>query len=318
MTMTLVKHISFSRTAAWVPVAAAVIGLTAVVLHPDAEGTTFLSMLTNIRDNGVAEYLTVTIAVFALFWVGLHRWLQKRQLSRRRWPSGRQISRELLFSLCAQFIMLGVGIWVAFGNTAIAANVYTDIGDYGWAYLILLTFALFAIDDTVFYWTHRAMHHPRLFRAFHRVHHESTDPTPFTSYSFHPLEAVVQSLGGIVIIPLLMVVPWHPAALAVFGMGNLLFNLIGHLGYEVYPANWNRIPVLRWKNPALHHYLHHQMVGGNYALYFRWWDKWCGTEIPDFEARYDRIFAQSRSDEDAAPPSAKDGRKGRLLDTASV
>jgi len=44
--------------------------------------------------------------------------------------------------------------------------------------------------------------------------------------------------------------------------------------------------------------MHHQRVGGNYALYFRWWDRICGTEFKDFAARYDRLFA-------GTPPAAR-------------
>jgi Delta7-sterol 5-desaturase len=96
-----------------------------------------------------------------------------------------------------------------------------------------------------------------------------------------------------------MFLPWDTTALAVYGFGQIAFNLIGHLGYEVYPANWNQLLMRRWKTPGLHHYLHHQMVSGNYGLYFRWWDKWCRTEFADFEARYDRIFATSSSKSEA-------------------
>jgi Delta7-sterol 5-desaturase len=88
-----------------------------------------------------------------------------------------------------------------------------------------------------------------------------------------------------------MLMPWYPAAVVVFGLGNILFNVIGHIGYELYPACWNRIPILRWKTPTMHHYLHHQMVGGNYGLYFRWWGKLCSTEFKGFEAHYDNFFA---------------------------
>ncbi len=200
-----------------------------------------------------------------------------------------------MFSVSSQIIMSAVALYLLTGSAAIMANVDTGADWTDWFWGAGLCFILFAVEDTVFYWTHRAMHHPRLFAAFHRVHHESVDPTPFTAFSFHPLEAAVQGMNGLAILAVLMLLPWHPVALAVFGIGQIAFNVIGHLGYEVYPKTWNRIPLLRWKTPALHHYQHHQNVGGNYALYFRWWDTICGTEFRDFEARYDRIFDASTS-----------------------
>lgn len=290
--MITMKFLKLSRTPVWVPALASGFAVGAVAMHPEVAKLPLIPFLRESIGDALIEYLTYAVGFFALFWVVLHFALKSRQLSRRRWPKASQVVRELMFSLCSQFVFLGVGMWVVFGENAANANMYTDIGQYGWAYLIFTTFLLFVIDDTYFYWTHRGLHHPKLFEHFHRVHHESVDPTPFTAYSFHPLEAVVLGLGSLAFIPLLMVMPWHPASMAVFGLGNILFNVIGHLGYELYPSFWNRIPLLRWKTPAMHHYLHHQMVGGNYGLYFRWWDKLCGTEFKDFEARYDRLFAK--------------------------
>jgi sterol desaturase/sphingolipid hydroxylase (fatty acid hydroxylase superfamily) len=196
--------------------------------------------------------------------------------------------------------MTAVSLYIILNSSQIMTNMAPAAGALEWAWAAILTFLLFAIEDAVFYWTHRAMHHPKLFSHFHQVHHESHDPTPFTSYSFHPMEAIVQSLNGLPGLLLLVLLPWDPIAIAIYGFGQIAFNMIGHLGYEIYPANWNSLPVLRWKTPALHHYLHHQMVGGNYSLYFRWWDKACDTEFADFEARYDRIFQPSSTISHAA------------------
>jgi len=161
-----------------------------------------------------------------------------------------------------------------------------------------IVFAVLVVDDTRFYWTHRAMHHPWLFNRMHRVHHESVDPTPFTACSFHPAEAIVHGIGSLSLLLVMMLLPFHVASLVAAGTLQILFNVVGHLGYEIYPRGWNRIPLLRWKTPTLHHDMHHQRVGGNYALYFRWWDRICGTEFKDFAARYDRLFA-------GTPPAAR-------------
>jgi sterol desaturase/sphingolipid hydroxylase (fatty acid hydroxylase superfamily) len=298
----VIKFLKLSRTPLWVPLIAGVVAIIAAALHPSFAKVAFGQFLSETLGDGMIEYLVYAIGFFALFWVALHFVLKRRHLSRQRWPKASQVSRELLFSISAQCVFIGIGAWTAFGEKALLANMYTDIGRFGWAYLIFTTFLLFVIDDTYFYWTHRTLHHPKLFEHFHRVHHESVNPTPFTAYSFHPLESVVLGLGSLVIIPIFIILPWHPASIAVFGVGSILFNVIGHLGYELYPSFWNRIPLLRWKTPAMHHYLHHQMIGGNYGLYFRWWDKLCGTEFKDFEARYDRLFA-SKPTLPATPPA---------------
>ena len=40
--------------------------------------------------------------------------------------------------------------------------------EYGWPAYLGLTAAMIVAHDTYFYWAHRFMHHPRLFRHFHR------------------------------------------------------------------------------------------------------------------------------------------------------
>ncbi len=297
--MVSVKFLSIKKVSLGWAVFGSITAIIALLVHPSltshiARTEILLSIISDIE-----EYLFYGVGAFGLFWIGMHRFIKNRQISRKRWPRLSQIGRELIFSISSQLVMSAVGIYIILNSSQIMANMTPTTDAIGLAWAVILTFMLFAIEDTSFYWTHRAMHHPKLFRHFHKVHHESYDPTPFTAYSFHPLEAIVQSLNGLPTLLPLLFLPWDPIAIAVYGFGQIAFNVIGHLGYEVYPANWNRLPGLRWKTPGLHHYLHHQMVGGNYALYFRWWDRYCGTEFADFEARYDRIFNITTSTESA-------------------
>ena len=289
--MITMKFLKLSRTPVWVPALAAGFAVGAIAMHPAVTQIPLATLLFESIGGAMFEYLAYAAGFFLLFRLTLHRWIKPRLLARKRWPKPSQVAREIMFSTCAQFTFLAIGIWLTLNEQAEGAMMYTDIGTNGWPYLILTTLLLFVVDDTYFYWTHRMLHQRALFERFHRVHHESVDPTPFSAYSFHPVEALIIGAGSLFFIPIFMLMPWHPAAVAVFGVGSVLFNVIGHLGYELCPASWNRIPMLRWKTPAMHHYLHHQMIGGNYGLYFRWWDKLCGTEIRDFEARYDRLFA---------------------------
>lgn len=288
--MVSTKFINGKRVSVGLAILGGLGGVAALIANPALSSNAARTEILMSILSDMADYLLYAFGAFGLFWIGAHRWVKCRHIARHRWPRLSQIGRELTFSLSSQIVMSAVSIHIVTNSTQIMANMTPATGVGGWVWAVMLTFLLFTIEDTCFYWTHRAMHHPKLFRCFHSLHHESHDPTPFTAYSFHPLEAVVQSVNGLPTLLPLIFLPWDPIALAVYGFGQIGFNVIGHLGYEVYPANWNRLPVIRWKTPGLHHYLHHQMVGGNYALYFRWWDKWCGTEFADFEARYDRLF----------------------------
>ena len=49
-----------------------------------------------------------------------------------------------------------------------------------------------AFTETLVYWVHRSLHHPLLYRALHRYHHEFREPTPWVSMAFHPLDSFAQ------------------------------------------------------------------------------------------------------------------------------
>jgi lathosterol oxidase len=89
--------------------------------------------------------------------------------------------------------------------------------------------------DAWFYWTHRALHDRRWFRAIHGRHHASLHPTPWAAYAFHPVEALVQA----VFLPLfLLAVPVHVGVLGIFLLHMILRNAIGHCAHELFPWRW--------------------------------------------------------------------------------
>ena len=132
------------------------------------------------------------------------------------------------------------------------------------------------IHDFYFYITHRLIHHPRLYRKVHAIHHYSLNPSPWASFSFHPFEACVQA--GIVVV-LAFVMPVHTYTLLLFSAFSFSMNIIGHLGYEYYPAWFKKIPIFKNLHSATSHNVHHAKYKGNYGLYFTWWDKLFKTEL---------------------------------------
>jgi sterol desaturase/sphingolipid hydroxylase (fatty acid hydroxylase superfamily) len=137
--------------------------------------------------------------------------------------------------------------------------------------------------DAYFCWTHRLMHHRRLFRTFHLAHHRSRLPTPFAAYAFAPAEAVVQAL----FLPLfLLAVPMCGWAIFAFLLHMIVRNVIGHSGHEWSPRGTATSRWFGWLTTVTHHDLHHENERGNYGLYFSWWDRLMGTEHPDYRRRF--------------------------------
>lgn len=188
-----------------------------------------------------------------------------------------QIRREIGWSLASAAIYgVPAGIvawgWQAQGWT----RIYTDVGTWPLWYLPVSLFAYLFAHDTWFYWTHRWMHHPWLFRIAHAVHHESRPPTVWAAMSFHPLEAVT---GAIVIPALVMLIPVHVAVLGLVLAIMTIMGVSNHMGWEMFPRIMVNGPLGQGLITATHHQKHHDVYRGNYGLYFRFWDKACGTDL---------------------------------------
>jgi Delta7-sterol 5-desaturase len=177
--------------------------------------------------------------------------------------------------------------------------MYWRIEDYGWAWFGLSIACTILLHDAYFYWTHRLMHHKRLFPYFHRVHHLSMNPTPWASYAFSPLEALMQA--GI--FPLAVtVMPLHPFAFLIFMTWQITYNVLGHTGYEFHPRWLMNTPLRHLLNTPTNHVMHHEKMRGNYGIYFNFWDRLMGTNHPDYEARFREVTHRER--EFSASPSA--------------
>ncbi len=235
-------------------------------------------------------YLAFTVPFFVFFWWWLKDRMQVRRIQQKPRADKKQIFKELRYSFLTILNITIVTTLIFSSGGEFYLQINTDISPYGWIYFVLTTFFLFVIDDTYFYWIHRFMHTDLLYEKVHTVHHESFDTTPFTSFSFHPLEAVLEQGTLIFIVVFSMLTPIHFASIIIWQAGNMLLNVVGHLGYEIYPKWLLDAPVLKWLAPTTHHNLHHTKFRGNYGLYFRWWDKIMGTEFDNFPATYRAIF----------------------------
>ena len=92
------------------------------------------------------------------------------------------------YSLLTALIFAGIGFIVFVSPLSAYTQTYWDIGKYGVPYFLFSIILMILVHDTYFYWTHRLMHARSIFRLVHRVHHLSTNPSPWAAMAFHPLE----------------------------------------------------------------------------------------------------------------------------------
>lgn len=227
-------------------------------------------------------YAVMAFPVWLFFYVLFRNRLHHRRISKLD-PSARQIAREFLHSIRSIFIFGIVSALVVYAIYSGQTQLYLQIDDYGWWYFWVSIGLMIVLHDAYFYWTHRAMHHPRLYRLVHHTHHLSTNPTPWAAYAFSPIEAFVQAGIGPLI---LFVMPTHPAAFGLFMLWQISFNVFGHCGYEIFPQWFIRSRFAWFLNSVTHHGQHHEKFRSNFGLYFNIWDRLMGTNHSTYEERF--------------------------------
>jgi Delta7-sterol 5-desaturase len=232
----------------------------------------------------IIRYLVAASLVALIVWVLMRTSLKSRKIQKRR-ATRADITRELLQSVRSCIVYIGVTVAVVWG---INMGYLQQVGpSFGLTKDLMLLVAMILVHDAYFYWTHRALHHPALYKRFHLAHHRSVTPTPFAAYSFSVGEAT--AMGFFVLIWQIFV-PTPAMVLLPFLIFQITRNAMGHAGFELMPRWWLATPLTRWINTTTHHDLHHAgSFHHNYGLYFTFWDKMIGTEHPHYEETFNHV-----------------------------
>ncbi len=167
----------------------------------------------------------------------------------------------------------------------LAAGIYAQM--QGWTlfdppalswWSIPLTFVVSIVAfDAWFYWAHRLMH-TKLMYPFHAEHHRSVAPTVWSTYSDDLVDAFVMQ-SYYLWAPLILPIP------ALVLVGHRLYDhfngTIGHSGFEFWASPLSRLP-----SPMVcvtFHDQHHSRFRYNYANFFSFWDRVCGTIDPKYD-----------------------------------
>lgn len=220
--------------------------------------------------------MTAIVAVRYLVFSGAFAWTTRVVRPQLYAGLDSQIRREIGWSLASAAIYgVPAGVvawgWQARGWT----RIYSDpqAMPLWWMPVSVLLYLL--AHDAWFYWTHRWMHRPWAFRIAHAVHHASRPPTAWAAMSFHPIEALT---GAVVIPALVFLIPIHWGALLVVLAIMTVMGITNHMGWELFPRAVVHGRAGHWLITASHHQRHHARYGCNFGLYFRFWDRLCGTD----------------------------------------
>ncbi len=144
------------------------------------EMSDFRKTATFISLNDLTHYVFFAGTAWLLGYVLFRGWWHNRKIIQEM-PSGADMRREAMWSA------LTVVIYGLVGSSTLAlsefgwTHLYWKVSDYGWGWFWGSIVVVIFVHDAYFYWTHRLIHHPRLFRFFHGVHHESHKPSPWAA-----------------------------------------------------------------------------------------------------------------------------------------
>ncbi len=186
----------------------------------------------------------------------------------RMFTFGGQTADNMFWSLGS-----GVGFWTAFEVLMFwaMANGYAPVMTWrenpvGFIAVLFLTPVWISFH---FYWIHRALHWPPLYRLAHALHHRNINVGPWSGLSMHPVEHVM--FFSSVLIHFL--VPSSPIHILFHMQHQALTAATSHTGFEgLVVKDKNRLAL-----GTFHHQLHHRYFECNYGNLEVPWDKWFGS-----------------------------------------
>jgi sterol desaturase/sphingolipid hydroxylase (fatty acid hydroxylase superfamily) len=229
-------------------------------------------------------YLFVRNCAWVLLWYGafeLILYIKRRQGTsfkyNAKWPSDNHSDVFMFKSQNADNIIRtfasGVPIWTAYEVVILWVFANGWVPWMTWAdnkwWLIGFGLLIPLFHDVHFYLIHRMIHIPILYKWVHSVHHNSVNPSPWSSLSMHPVEHLLYWSGALIH----LIVPSHP----LLALYHLQFAgtgaIVGHIGFDKIVVGEDT----GVDSHAYAHYLHHKYFEVNYADGSVPLDKWFGT-----------------------------------------
>ncbi len=211
------------------------------------------------------------------------RWLHKKNPA---FLWGNQVKDNMFWSLVSGSLIWSLYEamtlwWVASGGIhAPAWNSHSG-------YLLGMTLVMFFWGSFHFYWIHRCLHWPPLYRIAHALHHRNVNVGPWSGISMHPLEHVLYFSP----VMLWWVIPVDPILIIATGFFTGLGPAFSHCGFAkvkigkrcVFPAGTH------------HHQLHHRYFMVNYGNPRAPLDQLFGTWHNGGEAAHAQFIARRHS-----------------------
>ncbi len=215
----------------------------------------------------------IQILIFAGALMALMQWLAvvKMPEARLRTPKPNKVTLKNKIINVVGNSTIAVGMLVSILYVGGDALVYAASNDISGMTIFGEMLAVLLVYDFMYYFAHRAMHHPKVMKQVHGVHHYIRYPTAFESIYVHPIEGAIGI--GLLMLSLVMLGPISETsflvAFFIYSSVNILVHANIRLNHPIFKlANY-------W---AVRHDIHHgTQLNKNYASIFPFFDQFFDT-----------------------------------------
>ncbi|WP_281857875.1 sterol desaturase family protein [Litoreibacter halocynthiae] len=239
------------------------------------------------------EILLRNVVMVGLFTGALHLWLYRlRGQGRKRkynanWMATNdkrflfrdQVYDNVFWSMVGVLVwsLFEVGLWWGYANNALPFSGLAANPVWFVLWMLLMPFW----RNFHFYWIHRLIHWPPLYRTVHYLHHKNVNVGPWSGMAMHPVEHVIYFSCMLIH----LIVPSHPLHMMFNGVTTALGPAVSHSGFD--ELVFGDAAAIR--KEKLMHYLHHRYHTVNFGESAVPLDKWFGSfhdGTPEADARF--------------------------------
>ena len=234
----------------------------------------------------IFQILIINFFVMFTFAGGLHWYFYIRQgqekklkfdhrdqtRNNRNFLFSNQVKDNMFWTLTSGVLNLtffqSITMWLMANGYIPLVTFHTfSIGFVFWFFLGFIYIPIWAALH--FYWIHRFLHIPFMYKRFHSLHHRNINIGPWSGMSMHPIESFLY-ISSVCIHWIILAHPIH-----------LIFHLIwlgpgasmSHTGYEDLLIKDKK----KLSLGTFYHQLHHRYYECNYGNQEMPWDRWFGT-----------------------------------------